>query len=1377
MSEREYVVVVNKGVNLSELEAELTASSGAGPIPNRSVDIANARVGSTRMTHFMLTADEATELMKDSRVLSVEIPVGERTDIKIGYDLTQGGSNFRRSTVHTNSDVNWGLVRCAAASNSVYQNNVAPTVDYTTGIGGRGVDVVIQDSGLQVDHPDFFDRDGVTRVQQINWYTESGLSGTQSANHYRDLDGHGTHCASIAAGLTYGWAKAAHIYSQKLSGLEGTGDSGTGISIADAFDTIRLWHNAKTNGRPTVVNMSWGYSANLTADPTSGNYRGEAWVWNPPDFVVGYDSRSGLWGSTGVVDKLFGSPAYTIMPTRVPSVDAEIDDMIAAGIHVVIAAGNNIFKHDVPGGDDYDNTVVFSGTTYNYHRGSSPHSDDAGCYVVGNIDYHTEELLGPVGTDIISDTSSRGPAVNMLAPGTEIMAATSTTNKFTDFDYPGNSSFKLTAISGTSMAAPQVAGVIAQHLELFPEITPAQMQTRINADAKADTVYTTSNDTDYNAYTNSLMGSPNRMLYSKYNQQPLSFTGFAMTSGASSATYALSADVAAVNEGGTVTFTLTTTGLGDGVTVSYAISGIQSGDLSSGSLAGTFTITSNTATAAFTLANDLTTEGTETLTLSLNNGQASQAVTVNDTSVTPPAATYTLSSDVPNVNEGDTVTFTLTTTNVADATNIPYTITGVTLADIGGYNIDAQYNNGAIIDVTGDGSDFFKREVTVNGVRIMAAGGVGGQTAVPDAWVEKVARMFELFTDPNGAGINETYQRNLIKTLSGDTGTYHAGVPTIQRVARGAGADYSTNFLTDAGITFWNLTDLFDNTVQNDMVWYLNSTGDGYGDGDIDAQEVIEHVFHTLHMHGLPADDIKLYEFLASDWQSGDLYAAMEEAYDAGKWDPSGYQSPSNAWKTDSDAFEVAAKEYLFLLNFAMFEYTDLWEGGSLAPEWTDDMRTQAGIQSNNPLGYAFHNTYIATVISKPSLATIRSIFQDGNTPSQDNPALAGASGYVSDTPASLTGNFTITNNTDTLAVTFAEDSTTEGAETIRLSLDNGEDFHDVTVNDTSQAPVTPDPTYSLSGPASANEGDTVTVTLTTTNVDDATEVAYSVTGAIASDFTSGTTLGNFTVNNNTAQVSWTLAADLSTEGTEAMLVSLDNGEATHTINIQDTSRTPVYTNLLNDSGDGSINEGETVTFTLQGTNIPNGTTVPYTVTGISNPNDTDDALTGNLTMNSNTASVSIELKEDLTTEGAETLTFTLGATDSNGTSTGGLSINITVVDTSITFTPDYTISVSNSGNNYLLSGTDRSASFADASQPALTFNTGDKVQFVINADTASSHPFYIKTAQGTGPGNQASGTTGQGTGQLNWTVGSTGTYYYQCSIHNNMNNTITVNT
>ena len=293
------------------------------------------------------------------------------------------------------------------------------------------------------------------------------------------------------------------------------------------------------------------------------------------------------------------------------------------------------------------------------------------------------------------------------------------------------------------------------------------------------------------------------------------------------------------------------------------------------------------------------------------------------------------------------------------------------------------------------GSNFFKKELTVYGVRIVAAGDVGGQLAVPDAFIEKVAQTFKLFLNKAALGINSAAQETVINTLAGTVGTYHAGLPTIQRIARGAGADYTTNFLTDDGIIFWELTDFFNTHVANDMVWYLNSTGAGFGTGDIDAQEVIEHVMHTMHMHGLNARGLKLYSYLDADWATGPLYAAMEEAYDGGFWDSSGYGGA--AWKSNADAFEVAAKEYMYLLNFCMFDYAELWEGGSLAPEWTDTVKTPAGIQVNLPLGYALFNTYIAPVISKPSLTTIRSIYGDGNTPAQDDPALAGVSGYTAD--------------------------------------------------------------------------------------------------------------------------------------------------------------------------------------------------------------------------------------------------------------------------------------------------------------------------------------------------------------------------------------------
>ncbi|MDA3013292.1 MAG: hypothetical protein O3A48_01975, partial [Actinomycetota bacterium] len=100
------------------------------------------------------------------------------------------------------------------------------------------------------------------------------------------------------------------------------------------------------------------------------------------------------------------------------------------------------------------------------------------------------------------------------------------------------------------------------------------------------------------------------------------------------------------------------------------------------------------------------------------------------------------------------------------------------------------YDKDRIVEIP---SEFFKREVTINGVRIMAAGNVGGQVAVPDAFIEKVARMVELFTDPTGENIDAAKQEAFIKTLRGDSGTYHAGMPTLQKVARGGGDDYSPN--------------------------------------------------------------------------------------------------------------------------------------------------------------------------------------------------------------------------------------------------------------------------------------------------------------------------------------------------------------------------------------------------------------------------------------------------------------------------------------------------------------------------------------------------------------------------------------------------------
>ena len=507
-NEKEYIVVVNRGVDLTEFDQEMSSEYGASSaIPSRAIEVANARPGSKRMTHWMLSDDEAEQLLNDERVLSVEIPPDQRNDIQIGIKATQT-SDFTKPSALDSDKVNWGLRRCIEATN-IYSNGTTASNEYPYALDGTGVDVVIQDSGLQVDHPEF-----AGRVQQIDWYTESGLPGSQNVNHYRDFDGHGTHCAGIAAGKTYGWAKNANVYAQKLAGLEAPSDPNSGIPISDAFDAIRLWHAAKTNGRPTIVNMSWGYSASVGGSPTGGNYRGTGWTWG-----VDYTANLALWQATGIVIPISG--ANRIIPVRVPSVDAEIEDMIDAGIHVVIAAGNDYYKGDVIGGVDYDNTIVYGGSTYYYHRGSSPHSDEA--IIVGNSDSVAEQS-GADFLDKTSNSSSRGPRLTCYAPGTNIISTCSTTSIYATGDYTPDTNYKIALINGTSMAAPQVAGVIAQYLTVQPTLSPKNVKDKILNESKP-TLFSTGSDSDYSEFGTSLLGAPNKFLYSKYGRQPYNISG------------------------------------------------------------------------------------------------------------------------------------------------------------------------------------------------------------------------------------------------------------------------------------------------------------------------------------------------------------------------------------------------------------------------------------------------------------------------------------------------------------------------------------------------------------------------------------------------------------------------------------------------------------------------------------------------------------------------------------------------------------------------------------------------------------------------------------------------------------------------------------
>jgi hypothetical protein len=305
---------------------------------------------------------------------------------------------------------------------------------------------------------------------------------------------------------------------------------------------------------------------------------------------------------------------------------------------------------------------------------------------------------------------------------------------------------------------------------------------------------------------------------------------------------------------------------------------------------------------------------------------------------------------------------------------------GITTSD------HSRYESGSVEDNTE--TTLFDRTIYVYGIKLYAAGVVGSSLSVPTEFLKKIAQTVKLIIDPKGPNIDKPSQLNMVKTLSGESG-WHSGMMTIQRIARGSGNYYDSNFLTDPTL-YTGLENLFDTTANNDMVWYKNNShGPINIIGDNDIVEVLEHVLHTIHMFGVKGgvagSEVALnVGFEGDDVTGTELYLAMSEAVNNGVFNISGY----GGTLSDITKHQVILKEYMYLLTFAMWDYSEFWENGSLHPEWNDNSKTPSGVYTNNPLGESLYNTYIKPVLSVPDKSVLRSMFGDNDT---------GVSGYQND--------------------------------------------------------------------------------------------------------------------------------------------------------------------------------------------------------------------------------------------------------------------------------------------------------------------------------------------------------------------------------------------
>jgi hypothetical protein len=498
---REYIVTVkDPAVWDAGLFNEITKVGGGQFIPARAVQCINERPFNDFSAHFNLTDVEATKLRNDSRIDHVDLQADLRPGVEKKFNIFRHGI-YDKSNTTTSVMKNWGLLRSTKPTDP-FNGATSIETDYNTyDLEGEGVDIIMMDSGVEPGHPELqrnADGTGGSRVIDFDWHSlnvPGTPTGASIGGYLGDGDGHGTNCASIAAGNTCGWASKANIYSLRIFSGIGikTGTSLGSISSDIAFDIVRAFHLKKIQDgitRPTVCSNSWGYY---------GSYNGMQYtVWRGQQYNI--TQANTTYGQV-----------YYYHPYHVNYITTSVENAAAAGVIFVGAAGNNRHKIDVPGGQDYDN-YWYDGVSQNhYHQGGSP-TNSPSMINVGAIDNSSIEQKV-----YFSET---GPRVDIYSPGVMIMGAYANkpyqTPAVAD---PRASGYYLNKISGTSQATPQVAGVVACLLSAKPSANITQIKEWLT-DNSIKNVLNEGSTTDY-ANQEYLQGGNNRILLKTVDKMSL----------------------------------------------------------------------------------------------------------------------------------------------------------------------------------------------------------------------------------------------------------------------------------------------------------------------------------------------------------------------------------------------------------------------------------------------------------------------------------------------------------------------------------------------------------------------------------------------------------------------------------------------------------------------------------------------------------------------------------------------------------------------------------------------------------------------------------------------------------------------------------------
>ena len=314
----------------------------------------------------------------------------------------------------------------------------------------------------------------------------------------------------------------------------------------------------------------------------------------------------------------------------------------------------------------------------------------------------------------------------------------------------------------------------------------------------------------------------------------------------------------------------------------------------------------------------------------------------------------------------------------------------------------------------------------------------------------------------------------------------------------------------------------------------------------------------------------------------------------------------------------------------------------------------------------------------------------------------AGSTAASNDFTDSLTGSFNIVGNGTanggiaTITRSIASDLNIEGPETFRLVIRTDSISgaavtltDDITIND-----LAPSATVGVST-ISVNEGQSVEFTVNTTNVSSGSTLFFSSGGtAVAADFDDNSLTGSFVVSaTGITTFTRTLVAEggTATEGSENFNLVIRTGSTsgvalttTPSITINDVI--PSYNVTPSVS---TVAEGDSVTFTINTTNVGDGTQLYWREEGSSDGNDFVGYSAGDFLINNNVGIVTITTRFDWDT-GPETIILSIRTGSTGGTITTTSSA-VTITDTApsnVTVVPSATTVNEGGSVTFTITGT-----------------------------------------------------------------------------------------